>query len=78
MLVETIIDPAELVVVKTLTLDSGNDGVTAETEVEDVIMVEPREFVVENTMTLVDVDEAAEPGFDEVTTVEPVGIVGEL
>lgn len=57
--------------VNTLTLGGGAEGVTVETKVEDWVMTEPKELVVVDTTTLVNVDAAEEPGFDDPITEEP-------
>ena len=66
-----MVDPAEFVLVNTLTMGDDVDGVTAETEVDVWIIVEPKELVVDNTMMLVDVDGTAGPELDNGTIVEP-------
>lgn len=68
--VDKIVDPAEFVLVSTVTLGGDGKGVTVEIVVEDRIVVEPNEFVVGITTTLVDVYGAEESDLDEIV-VEP-------
>lgn len=69
--VDRIVDPAEFVLVNTLTLGGGTEGVTVETKVEDWVMTEPTELVVVDTKTLVDVYGAEGLGLDDPIVEEP-------
>lgn len=68
--VDTMVDPAEFVPVDTVILGGDGEGVTMEFTVEVEIVVEPREFVVDIIMTLVDVDGPEVPDVDD-AVVEP-------
>lgn len=54
VLVDWIVDPAEFVLVKTMTLGDDIKGVKVETEVDVWIIVEPKEFVADDSTTMVD------------------------
>lgn len=68
--VDKMVDPAEFVLVNTVTLGGVGEGVTVEVIVDDKIVAEPKELVVGIIMTPVDVNGGEAPDVDD-AVVEP-------